>query len=83
MSIEYTRDYSNHTLLDNKNKYTELYKLSSAEASDVHKGDLLLLKTQCGRYGIFMASDEPDPDNTLHLTKYYEIDFIKSCEWLI
>lgn len=80
MSIEFTRDYSNHTLLDNKNKYTELYKLSRSEASDVHKGDLLLLKTQCGRYGIFMAVDEPDDDNTLHLTKYYETDFISMAD---
>ena len=83
MSVDYTHDYSDHVLLDNKNKYKELYKLSSATASDVHTGDLVLLQTACGRYGIFVAVANPDPDGTLHLSKYSEVDFIKlDTDWL-
>lgn len=78
MSIEYTHDYANHVLLENKNRYTELYKLSSADAAEVSKGDLVLLKTVCGRYGIFVAVEDPSADGTLHLTPYAECDFIKS-----
>lgn len=77
MSIDYTHDYSDHVLLDNKNKYTELYKLSGSTAADVNAGDLLLLKTACGRYGIFVALSTADEDGTLHLSKYSEVDFIK------
>ena len=44
MSVDYTHDYSDHVLLDNKNKYKELYKLSSATASDVHTGDYYPVK---------------------------------------
>lgn len=77
MSIDYTHDYSDHVLLDNKNKYTELYKLSGSTAADVSAGDLLLLKTACGRYGIFVALSTADSDGTLHLSKYSEVDFIK------
>lgn len=80
MSIDFTHDYSNHTLLENKNRYTELYKLSNSSASDIHKGDLVLLKTACGRYGIFIASEDPDADETLHLSPYSEVDFIKMTE---
>lgn len=77
MSLDFTRDYSNHELLDNKNKYTELYKLYPAAAQDVSKGDIILLKTACGRYGLFVAVADPSEDNTLHLTNYSEVDFIK------
>lgn len=77
MSVDYTHDYSDHVLLDNKNKYTELYRLSSSTASAVNTGDLLLLKTACGRYGIFVALSSADADGTLHLSKYSEVDFIK------
>ena len=83
MSVDYTHDYSDHVLLDNKNKYTELYKLSSSTAADVNAGDLLLLKTACGRYGMFVALSAPEPDGTLHLSKYSEVDFIKlETDWL-
>lgn len=80
MSIDFTHDYANHSLLENKNRYTELYKLDSSSASDIHKGDLVLLKTACGKYGIFIASSDPDPDETLHLSPYSGVDFIKMTE---
>lgn len=76
MSIDYTHDYEPHTLLENKNRYTELYKLSSVTSSDVHTGDLVLLKSSCGQYGVFVSLSEPDDDGTLHLSKYSEIEFI-------
>ena len=77
MSIDFHHDYSDHTLLDNKRKYREIYKLEPAEASEIHKGDLVLVKTFCGCFGVFMASADSDEDNTLHLIKYAEIDFAK------
>lgn len=77
MSIDYTHDYSNHVLVDNKNRYTELYKLEKSTASNINTGDIILLKTSCGRYGIFIATSVPDSDGTLHLSKYSEVDFIE------
>lgn len=78
MSLEYTHDYTNHNLLDDKNhRYTKLYKLVSAEASDVKKGDLVLLKTAGGRFGVFIAFEDTTEDNALHLSKYSEFDFTK------
>jgi len=77
MSIDFTKDYSDHVLLDNKRKYREIYKLSPSEAVDISKGDLLLLKTMCGCYGVFMATADSDEDGTLHVTRYAEIEFAK------
>lgn len=77
MAIDFTRDYSDHVLLDNKRKYKEIYKLSPSEASDISKGDLVLLKTMCGCYGVFMATADSDEDGTLHVTKYAEVEFAK------
>lgn len=77
MSIDYTHDYSNHVLLDNKPKYEKLYKLSEAEASDVSKGDLILLKTPCGKYGLYIALSDADEEGTLSLAKYSSTEFIK------
>lgn len=78
MSIDFHHDYSDHTLLDNRNHYKEIYKLSLAEASEIQKGDLVLLKGPCGCYKIFMATADSDEDGTLHLTKYAEMDFVKA-----
>ena len=79
MSLDYTTEYANHTLLDNKAKYSKIYKLTEVEASDVHLGDLVLLKTPCGQYRLYMATGDADAeDNTLHLTRYAEIDFYKA-----
>lgn len=80
MSIDFTKDYSNHTLLDNKRKYKEVYRLEPSEFTDVKKGDLLLLKTMCGCYGVFMATADSDEDGTLHVTRYAEIEFEKMGE---
>ena len=77
MTIDFTHDYSDHVLLDSRNKYTELYALSPTSAENVHRGDILLLKTACGRYGLFIAVSSPSEDGTLHLSKYLETDFIK------
>ena len=77
MSIDFQYDYANHTLLDNKSKYSKIYKLTEVEASDVSLGDLVLLKTTCGQYRLYMATGPADEDNTLHLTRYAEIDFAK------
>ena len=77
MSLDFQHDYSNHELLANKNRYTELFKLDAAAPSDVHKGDLILLKTSCGKYGIFIAVSESDEDGTLHLSKYSDYEFSK------
>lgn len=74
MSLDYTVDYANHTLLDNKLKYSKIYKLSEIEASDVSMGDLILLKTPCGQYRLYMSIGSADEDNTLHLTRYAELD---------
>jgi hypothetical protein len=78
MSLDFTTDYANHTLLDNKSKYSKIYKLTEVEASDVSLGDLILLKTPCGQYRLYMATGSADEDNTLHLTRYAEVDFIKA-----
>lgn len=77
MSLDFTYDYSNHTLLDNSHKYTKLYKLVPVEASSILKGDTLLLQTSCGDYGMFISIDNPSPDGTLHLSKLLEFDFTK------
>ena len=80
MSVEYTRDYSDHVLLDNKNKYSEIFKVYPAEPQDVHRGDVILLKTACGRFELFMALDDASMDENnkgaLHLTKFAEVDFV-------
>ena len=78
MSVDFTTDYANHTLLDNKAKYSKIYKLSEVEASDIEKGDLVLLKTPCGQYRLYMATAAADEDNMLHLTRYAEVDFIEA-----
>lgn len=78
MSVDYNVEYYNHTLLDNQAKYDKIYKLTEVVASDVHRGDLVLLKTPCGQYKLYMAIDDSGEDNTLHLTRYAEIDFYKS-----
>ena len=78
MSVDYTRDYSNHTLLDNQAHYSKIYKLDEIQASDGHKGDLILLKTPCGQYRLYIATGDSDEDNTLHLSRYSEIDFFKA-----
>lgn len=77
MSLDYTTDYTNHTLLDNKMKYEKIYKLTEVIASDITKGDLILLKTPCGQYRLYMATAEADENNTLHLTRYAELEYIK------
>lgn len=76
MSLDFTYDYSNHTLLDNANKYSKLYKLIPVEASQVTKGDLVLVKTDCGKYGLFISVDDTNEDNVLHLSSYHELDFV-------
>lgn len=77
MSVDYTHDYSDHALIDCKPKYSKIYKLEEIEASDVHRGDLIVLKTPCNQYRIYVALDDADEDNTLHLTRYSEIEFAK------
>jgi len=78
MSIDYNVDYSNHTLLDNKAHYSKIFKLDEIAPSDVHRGDLIVLKTPCGQYRMYIAIDDADEDNTLHLSKYSEIEFAKA-----
>lgn len=81
MSIDYTYDYSNHVLLDNKSKYSKIYSLSLVDdASTVKAGYKLLIKTSCGQYKLFIATDDAEPDGTLHLTPYSEVDFSKEPE---
>lgn len=77
MSVDYTIDYSNHLLTDSKPKYSKIYKLEEIEASDVHRGNLVVLKTPCNQYRIYVALDDAGEDNTLHLTRYSEIEFAK------
>lgn len=77
MSLDFQHDYSNHELLSNKNRYTELFKLDPVTAADIHKGDLVLLKTSCGKYGIFVVMSESDTDETVHLSKYSDYEFTK------
>jgi hypothetical protein len=77
MSLDYTRDYSNHVLLDNKAKYSKIYKLpTESDATDIEKGDILLLQTPCGKWGLFIALSAADEDGTLHLAKYSDQEFI-------
>lgn len=77
MSLDYTRDYSNHVLLDNKAKYSKIYKLSTTtDVADIEKGDILLLQTPCGKWGLFIALSAADEDGTLHLSKYSDQEFI-------
>lgn len=77
MSIEFTKDYSNHNLLNSTSKYTELYKLVPAEPADIKRGDLVLLKTPCGKYEVNLAVTDADENNTLKLTKYQEVEYTK------
>ena len=76
MSIDYQYDYANHSLVDNKIKYEKIYKLTEVIASDVTKGDLVLLKCPCGQYRLYMATADSSEDNTLHLTPYSETDVV-------
>lgn len=73
----YTYDYSDHSLVDNKNKYEHLYKLYSVEAEDVVQGDMILVKTKAGQYSLFVAVANTSDDGTLHLAKYSDLHFIK------
>jgi hypothetical protein len=82
MSLDYTRDYSNHVLLDNKAKYSKIYKIAESDASDIEKGDLILLKTPCGKWGLFIALSAADEDGTLHLSKYTDQEFISFDSYL-
>ena len=82
MSLDYVRDYSNHVLLDNKAKYSKIYKIAESDASDIEKGDLILLKTPCGKWGLFIALSAADEDGTLHLSKYTDQEFISYDEYL-
>lgn len=83
MSLDYVRDYSNHVLLDNKAKYSKIYRLSEeSDASAVEKGDVLLLKMPCGKYGLFVALSSADEDGTLHLSKYSDQEFISFDSYL-
>ena len=45
----YTYDYSDHSLVDNKNKYEQLYKVCSANAEDIQLGEKVLVKTKAGQ----------------------------------
>lgn len=78
MALDYNQDYTNHTLLDNKPHYSKIYKLDEVEASDIHRGDLIVLKTPCGQYRMYLALDDADEDNTLHLSRYSEIEYAKA-----
>lgn len=77
MSLDFSHDYSNHELLSNKNRYSELYKLQSVTAENVNTGDLLLIKTACDKYGLFIAVAPSEEDGTLHLSKFTAVDFTK------
>lgn len=81
MSIDYTYDYSNHVLLDNKSKYSKIYSLLLVtDVSSVKAGNKLLIKTSCGQYKLFIATEDAESDGTLHLTPYSEVDFSKEPE---
>lgn len=82
MSLDFTRDYSNHVLLDNKAKYSKIYKIAESNASGIEKGDIVLLKTPCGKWGLFIALSVADEDGTLHLSKYNDQEFISYDEYL-
>lgn len=73
----YTYDYSDHSLVDNKNKYEQLYKLYSANPEEIQLGEKVLVKTKAGQYGLFIAVADTSDDGTLHLTKYSDLQFIK------
>lgn len=77
MSLDFTQDYSNHNLLDNIHKYTKVYKLQPVNADDVVKGDTVLLKTSCGEYGVFIATED-STETTMHLSKLIEFEFSKA-----
>lgn len=77
MSVDFNSDYSNHSLLDNQAHYDKIYALTEVEASEVHKGDLLLLRMPCGQYKLVMATADSD-ENVLHVTKYAATDFVKA-----
>lgn len=78
MSLDFNVDYSNHTLLDNKFKYSKIFKLSETSADAVSTGDLLLIQAPCGKYVLYMATRTSDEDGTLHLTRYSEVDIISA-----
>lgn len=83
MSLDFTRDYSNHVLLDNKAKYSKIYKLpKESDAIDIEKGDIVLLQTPCGKWGLFIALSAADEDGTLHLSKYTDQEFISFDNYL-
>lgn len=77
MSLDFTYDYSNHTLLDDIHKYSKIFKLVEVTSEEVTKGDQLLLKTPCNEYGMFIAVNDTSEDGTLHLSKLIEFDFTK------
>lgn len=83
MSLDYVRDYSNHVLLDNKAKYSKIYKLpKESDVVDIEKGDIILLQTPCGKWGLFIALSAADEDGTLHLSKYTDQEFISFDNYL-
>lgn len=77
MSLDFTHDYCDHTLVNNKNKYTKIYKLVQVEASDVKQGDVVMIETPCGRNELYIATQD-STDSTLHLSKYSSNEFIKA-----
>lgn len=78
MSLDFTQDYSNHNLLDDIHRYTKIYKLTPMEVTDVSQGDILLLKTDCGEYGMFIATaDTNEEDKVLHVSKLVEYEFVQ------
>jgi hypothetical protein len=82
MSLDYTKDYSNHLLLDNKAKYSKIYKITESEASELSKGDIILLKTPCGKFGLFIVTADTGNDGTIHVSKYTDQEFISYDSYL-
>lgn len=80
MSLDFTHDYSNHSLIDNSHRYSKLYKLSSIDSINVKCGDKLLLQTECGEYSMFIATEDTGEDGILHLSKLVEFNFTKDGE---
>ena len=69
--------------MDNKAKYSKIYKLpEESDASKIEKGDIILLKTPCGKWGLFIALSAADEDGILHLSKYTDQEFISYDEYL-
>ena len=73
----YTYDYSDHSLVDNKNKYEQLYTLHPANAEDIQLGEKVLVKTKAGNYGLFIAVADTSEDGTLHHKKKSAVDVVK------